>query len=378
MLGWDVGTFEIISRNVLALNYNTHAKLKLRTGGSVGFISKAQCQNLSEGDGMIWDIAKMDGKHVQLPVRFRYRSPVVFEFHVASKRGAVAYAIVWLHHLVDNEPTDIDVPIWTTKRGPRLTQNYIVEEMIKAKSVTGLEDLTEVGRLQFRCRFKAGTDESHEQFIVDDDTRETFETWEACFAEGVRNRRVSTELPQKVKELHENSLSEGRDILLQASPEEKRQWTTQNGQDWSEAFGYDPEANADFTRMKRGQSGKDQATNHPFHSSSDNDESDDGDDDDSELSSEDLGIQDATNTEFAKTVRDDASADSAKGQFKHSGKEANKRSEKRKHRGLMQWRPIRNAAFAKDEAKFAMKRIKKKITGGLDGRQPTVETETGS
>lgn len=33
-------------------------------------------------------------------------------------------------------------------------------------------------------------------------------------------------------------------------------------------------------------------------------------------------------------------------------------------------------AFAKDEAKFTMKKMKNKMTGGLGGREPGVETET--
>ena len=56
---------------------------------------------------------------------------------------------------------------------------------------------------------------------------------------------------------------------------------------------------------------------------------------------------------------------------------ANKHSEQRQQRGLMQWRPARNAAFAKDEAKYALRKMKKKIgAGGLTGREPDVETET--
>lgn len=31
--------------------------------------------------------------------------------------------------------------------------------------------------------------------------------------------------------------------------------------------------------------------------------------------------------------------------------------------------------FAKDEAKFSIKKIQHKMTGGLGGREPTVETE---
>lgn len=49
----------------------------------------------------------------------------------------------------------------------------ITEE--NCKNEPGLEDLKEVGRLPFRARFKAGTDESHEAFITDNDSRETYE-----------------------------------------------------------------------------------------------------------------------------------------------------------------------------------------------------------
>jgi len=43
---------------------------------------------------------------------------------------------------------------------------------------------------------------------------------------------------------------------------------------------------------------------------------------------------------------------------------------------LMQWKPARNAKFAKDEAKLGIRKLKNKLVGGLNGRQPDVETET--
>lgn len=39
----------------------------------------------------------------------------------------------------------------------------------------------------------------------------------------------------------------------------------------------------------------------------------------------------------------------------------------------MQWRPMRNIQFAKDEAKYAVRRVKNMTA--LDGRKPDVETE---
>lgn len=383
MLGWDVGTFEFTSAKMLALNYHSHAKLKMRTGGSIGSISKTQCRSLPEGDGMYWDLRKHDGKNdVRLPVKFRYRSPVVFEFHTAGKRSAAAYAIMWLHQLVDNENTPINIPIWTTKNGSRLTQNYVTEE--NCKGLEGLEDLTEVGRLQFRCQFKAGTDESHEQYVVDDESRETYETWEACLAEGVRKRRVTKEMPPTVKELHEKSLTEGRDVLKDADPEERKKWLDKDGRDWSGAFGEDPKAYMDSRGRKRAEPGVDRPLHDPYNPTWDDDNNDDDDNEDSDSDDGELGIRDGTNTDFAKNM---SQADGARDFDMPNGGAmnaeetqdvVNKKSEKRMQRGLRQWKPVRNVVFARDEAKFALKRVKHKMTGGLGGREPGVETEMGT
>ena len=341
MLGWDVGTFEFTSDRILALGYHSNAKLKMRTGGSVGQIARTQCRSLSEGDGMFWDIAKKDGKNnVRLPVKYRYRSPVVFEFHNAGKRGAAAYSIIWLHHLVDNTPVDINIPIWTTKKGDRLTQNYITEENIKAKVVPGLEDLQEVGRLHFRCQFKAGTDEDHGAYVTDNDSRETFETWEACLAEGVREQRVDKKLPPKVQELHEQSLTEGRDVLKEADPEERQKWLAKDGQDWSGAFTHDPKAYMDSDGRKRAEPGADAPVHDP-HDPSDDDDNIPGDPDDDSDSSSDLGLQDGENKGTAEEMNGGTVGhENDPGQQKKR-EVANKKSEKRKNRGLMQWKPVR-------------------------------------
>jgi hypothetical protein len=411
MLGWDVGTFEFRSHNILMIGYNHSPKLKLRTGGSTGKISRAHAHKLPEGDGYYFDLQKNNGRdNVRLPVKHRYRSPIVFEFHIAGKRKADAYAVIWLQHFIDNEDTDINIPIWTTQHPQRLTQNYITED--NCKKEPGLEDLKEVGRLQFRARFKAGTDESHKAFVVDNDSRETYETWEACLTEGVRNRKVEKELPERVQQLHEESLTAGRDILKNANEEEKKKWLAKDGKDWSGAFGEDPKAYMDTKGKKRREPGVEEPLHDPFHPSSDEDH-DDYSDSNSDSSS-DLGIEDATNTGNAAAMSggpgggDQAKSpnggikhqatdlspdDGAKGrpsqstartwettdtngssQSSKSINKQNKRTEERKHRGLMQWKPARNAVFAKDEAKLGIKKLTKKVTGGLEGRQPGVET----
>ncbi|KAI9855064.1 MAG: hypothetical protein M1824_006438 [Vezdaea acicularis] len=374
MLGWDVGTFEFTSDKILALNYSSHAKLKLRTGGSSGQIPRTQARKLPEGDGIFWDVEKKDGKNnIRLPVKYRYRSPVIFEFHVSGKRGADAYAIIWLHHLTDNHEVDINIPIWKTKNGARLTQNYVTEENLKGQ--VGLEDIEEVGRLQFRCQFKAGTDEEHAKYVTDNDSRETQETWEACRAEGVRDRKVTKEMPAAVQELHDRSLTQGRDVLSNAPEEEKKKWLAKDGKDWSGAFGEDP---AKLVDRRGSQQANGQANGQAKHSPENPSDDDNGsaDEDDSDTASDsDLGIQDG---ETQQDTYADGPANGDKKLNPVSSFKSYKENEKgmhRKHRGLMQWKPVRNIAFAKDETKFAVKKLKHKMTGGLGGREPDVETE---
>ena len=384
MTGWDVGTFQFTSDTITATDYPHHAKIKMRTGGSIAKIPRHHCHNNTNGTGYYWDVTPSNHSDApNLPVKYRYRSPVVFEFHLSGKRKADAYAVYWLQNLIDNEPQEIDIPIWRTSAAARLTQNYITEENFN-KAMPGLDDLETVGRLKFTGRFKAGMDESHESFVADNDSRETYETWEACLAEGVRQRLVEKELPDRVQALHEQSLTEGRDILKSAEPDEKSKWLAKDGNDWSGAFGEDPKAYTDSKGLKKREPGAEPPLHDPYNPSSD---------DDSDGSS-DLGLEDTSasikgrkstatdrtsggrnsyDTNGTTTTNSTASYDS---QGSKSVNAQNKRTEERKQRGLMQWKPARNIKFAKDEGKLGLRKLKNKLTGGLDGRQPGVETET--
>lgn len=111
-LGGDVRTFEFTSDKILAIGYTSHSKLTMRTGGSSGKIGRTDCKKTDEGDGVIWDISRKDSKHnVRLPVKYRYRSPIIFEFHTVGKRSADAYAAFWIQHLEDNKNENINIPI---------------------------------------------------------------------------------------------------------------------------------------------------------------------------------------------------------------------------------------------------------------------------
>jgi len=280
----------------------------------------------------------------------------------------------------------------------RLTQNYITEENFK--SIPDLK-VEEVGRLQFTGRFKAGTDHDHERFVTDNDSRETQETWEACHSEGVRADIVTKELPPAVQELHDQSLTQGRDVLSQADEKEKTKWLSKDGTDWSGAFGQDPAQYADRKGSKKdarniANSNSTNMANGSTINVNENrsDDEYDEDDYDSLSSDSDLGIHDGENHEQYEANNLEKGNSNASGQTQptegaegengsshaknpvkqlHNYNES-KKGLHRKQRGLMQWKPMRNLQFAKNETKFAVRRTINK--GSLQGRKPDVETET--
>ncbi|KAI9155381.1 hypothetical protein HJFPF1_07963 [Paramyrothecium foliicola] len=370
-LGWDIGTFEFVSNAITTSGYApaNHAKIRFRTGGSSATLKKAV--SAKEGDGMTFDISGQEGhERIRLPVRHRYSSPIFMEFYPAGKRNPDAYAALWLLELVDGDEKDFDIPIWRCDNSLRLSQNYVTASNYQQKPDLGLE---EIGRVRFRARFSAGTDMDHIKFVSDNDSRETIETWEACYAEGVRQQEVNAEVPPMVQRLHEQSLTKGRDVLEQGNEKDKEKWLAKDGTDWSQAFGDNPSAIA-------------------ARKSDDEPESEEYDDfDEDQDDEEDLGIQDAdtdpsnpsdgseggrpsVDSHMTDASNASNSSSSSKNPLKaYKDYKGRSRDLHRKHRGLMQWRPMRNAQFAKNEAKFSFRKVKN--LGALDGRKPDVETE---
>lgn len=367
-LGWDIGTFEFLSDSISISNYSAHSRLRLRTGGSSANIKRTL---MTKQEGAVSFNVSGEGHStkIRLPVRHRYRSPIFFELHPAGKRGPDAFAALWLLELVDGEEKEFDIPLFTCSNSVRLSQNYITQENFKEIPDT---DIEEIGRVRFRGRFSPGTDTDHIHFVSDNDSRETIEAWEACYAEGVRQGEVKTEVPPLIQKLHDESLTDGRDVLAQADEKEKDRWMAKDGTDWTGAFGKDP---AQMAATKDNERNSEE---------SDKFEQEDDDSDDP-----DLGLHDAEH-EGERSEPSRPSQDTDGHSMATQGTESSKKSGHgpigaykdyktrsrdlhRKHRGLMQWRPLRNAQFAKNETKFALRKIR--TLGALDGRQPDVETE---
>lgn len=383
----EIGTFEFLSDTITTAGYcpRGHTKLRLRTGGSSADVKSTR--KSPDGTGIEWDITSPPSKsesephsnetatntrRLRLPVRYRYRSPVFFELRPSPspkfRKADGVFASLWLQDIPDNVEQDFDIPIWQCDNPTRLSQNYITPDNVA--SVPFLH-VTEVGRLRFRARFKPGTDRDHLRFVSDNDSRETIESWEACFAEGVRGEHVRREVPPAVERLHEESLTHGRDVLAMAGEADKRMWLGKDGTDWSGAFGEEPEK---LLQRKRGhgEGGVDGVEDgdeeeEDEEGSSEEDEEDEEEEEEEEV---DLGIQDATHGEGRleldgdegdegdHTGKSDAAAaggrksvDSAATGTSSAGKSARSmnpikqykdyrtrsRDLHRKQRGLMQW-----------------------------------------
>ncbi|POS84788.1 hypothetical protein EPUL_003642, partial [Erysiphe pulchra] len=355
-LGWDVGTFEITSTILLASGYEKISKLKMRTGGSSGSVPRSRCQKSEIEDGVFWDISKTDGKNfVRLPVKYRYRSPIVFEFHVTKKVKPDAYAIIWLHNIEDNVEMEINIPIWKTDNGTRLTQNYITKE--NCQNISDLH-VEEIGQLAFTARFKSGIDHDHRKFVADNESRETQETWEACFSDDLRKSDIKQDDLYNISNLNRLNVSQTRNPHLRSYYEEaKIRKQLGNYAIYNTRVGSD-------CRIKNDRIPSPSEGISYISGSSSDYHSDDEDLDLSGSGSDTLSFHDAPN--YGQPKSEDI-CNQARQDF-HSRnplKQISKYNEDkdnlhRKHRGLMQWKPIRNLGFAKDETKFLLRRTLRK------------------
>jgi hypothetical protein len=356
LLGWDVGTFEFLSDSIVATGVDSSQfssmKLKLRTGGSTGKVGRSKAK--ATDNGVEWPC-----KNLCLPVRHRYMSPVVIEFHSRGVRDkADAHAVVWLPTVVDNDTLDFKLPIYKSDNAQRLTQNFIVDP----EREEGLK-VERLGYVEFKGRFKTGLDEEHAKFLSDNDHRENLETYEACVADGLRGGIVKREVGPAVAKLAEDAYGEDPDVdsdsdvenasrankggrqLQQDGPaintdvdgEVVKEFDPKSDKDWKNAFGEDPAA------LLRRREGRDSGGNQARPDTDDED-----DDDTSDSDEESSGIV---------------------GKIKEYKK--NEKDLHRKHRGAMQWKPVRTMKAMKDQMKVGVVKAKTKFS--MTGREPDVE-----
>lgn len=177
LLGYSVGTFVFTSPIVAVGDMHTN-KLKLRCAGSKRPIKSGK----KSEHGYTWTLEKPEN---HMPVEYRYMSPIVLEFIGAGLSEKISgplgkdkhYAVLWLFKLVDNQTTSFTLPIYKTNNANRFIQNVVTEP----DSTMSLE---KVGEVRFTAKFKAGIDDTHEEFLDDHDRWQTFQAWKAARKSG--------------------------------------------------------------------------------------------------------------------------------------------------------------------------------------------------
>jgi len=424
--GWDVGRIEFCDDHITAYKSTTEhnsssyslkmGKIRMRTGGSMAKLNTRGATTSDEN--LKWSTSNGEA-HLRLPVKHRYMSPLVIEFPTTGtnpialptkshKAKSKAYGVLWLDNLVDHEPKLIRLPIYVTDNPARFTQNYIRTNFTDGFSndpVAADEKikLTQIGWAQFRIVFIPGMCREHSRFATGNDERELFEAWEAQYKEGIRGANgeegrihqgeVVTRLHgQSVAEIKEDiTRTENAGGIANISEQEKQRLTDKYGVDWAgiveraekEFGGFDStesqsdtenglnhtptttttDTNNPRTRRDSGYSHGTTADSYDFLTHSDSDFSNSSDSE-----SEEIGDGSSPSTSDKNGTGQSRNPIAALKRYR-----ASQRDLHRKHQGLMQWKPMRGLAFAKDEMGVGVKKIRGKMK--LTGRQPDVETE---
>lgn len=368
MLGWDLGSLEVLGNQVVAENdvdgTLSNTRIVMHTDVGKGSISRSWLDKSQSG--MAWNLQRvvegsnsLQKRRVLIPVRRRYQSPVKIEFYSASSRKPVAYAIYWLCDLVDNTETILTLPVYRTPMPKQMTQNYISN--IERDKI----DASKIATVKLTVRFKMGMDNSHKQWIKSNDERETYESWQCTVAEGYRTRIVKREIGQAVQDLINGGKVVGPDSYLNDDDDEDSGKEVEGEDDEDKVVRVPREAPGFEEEI-------DQYKERPTHASEEQWRSTFGaelekyksDDDDHSIFSEDasdIGVQeDLTDSEIED--------EDMKKRRQKQDKIAAKEELHRQHRGTMNIKKMRNLKFLKDEVKVAGHKLKGKFS--MKGREP--------
>ncbi|CAE6349629.1 unnamed protein product [Rhizoctonia solani] len=185
MLGWDTGTVELLSDITITPEPNANGripskptKLRVSTTDSTEILSPKSA-TLSDG------VVSYNLDKLRLPVYSRYASSCVFEFGGGGIMGGApdAIAVLWLKDLVDEEETDIRIPVVIGKDLRQLRQNVMNEQTKKT------HDYEVVGWLTVKIKLDEGLDEDHEKHAATQARRHAFEAYDHVEGEALSAER---------------------------------------------------------------------------------------------------------------------------------------------------------------------------------------------
>jgi len=119
-LGWDFGTIEI-SPSITAVGGEirhdlTSDRIKFRTNmaHAKAYSKKHHYSSSTKDDGQAIEWTPRHNRPIRLPVKNRYRQPLVLEFrtHSTFKDSTPAFCVLWLHAIPDNVEQDVELVVW--------------------------------------------------------------------------------------------------------------------------------------------------------------------------------------------------------------------------------------------------------------------------
>jgi Ca2+-dependent lipid-binding protein len=362
LLGWDLGSVEVLGDKVVVENDSTGAlsdsRIALHTDSGKASISRRWIDKKSSGNGTEWNLDyikegsnELQRHRVLVPVRHRYQSPLRMEFFSASSRKPVGYAVYWLSDLVDNTSTVLSLPVYKTSKPKQLVENYLSD----AEKDDYME-VEKIGVVKLTVRFKMGMDDSHYQWVKTNDDHETYESWRCSLAEGYRSRIVKRETPDTVKELTSDDKVDGANVKMSSgSPDIDDE---EDGED------------DNVVRVPREAPGVEQEIDSPSSDSNNESGLEFGHELDKYASSASSIVSDDRSSIVVQEDLTDSEIEDE--ELKKRRQKQDEKSSKaelhRKHRGTMNIKALRHLKFTKDEAKVLGHKIKGRFS--MKGREP--------
>lgn len=372
LLGWDVGSFEVLSKVITGNSPDGSLKdtsITIDTDTADVKVKRRRAVSSAEKE-MSWDVSK---DRILVPVHARYASAVIFSFQKRLQVHPGAWAVCWLRDLADNETTTLELPVYETSHPLALTQCY-VPDVATHKS----HPPKQVGTITLQARFKTGMDDMHRNLDRSNLQREAFDVWEASVGEGYRSRIVRRELPDWLRNVEMNEAGSESISDSESKPHESSPNLTPSNGDSSLSSRHtpslptemephdDPEMREQFqqsliTAIKSYPDGSVISSPESGRSASRSSSMLDHDDEDSVPGlPEDLSSSDLEDEREQRRVR-------------KLRRRMERSDQIRRHRGMQKFRLARNFRFLRDEVGVGLRLLHNKVA--LNGRAPDVETE---
>ena len=163
-LGWDTGVVEVAPEAFATKGTSKDVRghrVKVRTNTSKGQMRSVKLQNATtDVDATCAKWATSKHRSLLLAVRKRYASNLVLEFRASSSgllpksKRCVAFSIAWLKDVVDEEWTELNLPIYTDRDEllKRAVANVLPQSELSA---------SKIGELRIRLKLWRGLGRAH-------------------------------------------------------------------------------------------------------------------------------------------------------------------------------------------------------------------------